>query len=676
LNRIIDKFLETLKIDSAESKSFGTTNGYPSISARALTKDGRNLHMKSIIKGAYYYLLLSVETDEQPNKKFFDSFKFTDHVYLFESEVVYDSIMRFEVQSNHLDPDPYVQQIFRARDAKSDKKVEDELDKSYNQDRNTSYYSENYEEVFVQMDVYSPYYQIKDMKERWDDIIERHAKNDFLYPFFEQREQKDGVHTMEVSFADSSSSRIIHKKFILNLNRMYILSANLDTVSQKSPFIANFFNSFKPVNEDSSAVSVFDDKAKMFFENIRNEDSLVRDAALKAVNQHVIFDEKHVPQMIDAIKNYSFTTEYIDAKITLIKDLGNIKHPDVLPFLESYYLQSSDTSSYQVAVLNALARQKTKKATQLFIKLLDKDIPVVNDNYAIANMLRPYRDSLQLTNYLFPDLLNYTFVNKDYEDEINSLLSSAVTKDVLNPKKYKKYTNDMLKKAKILVKGERSALQNDKKYKGSNWALRRFANLLFPFQRNKKIKSFLDDLMQLNKNFQASLIPMMLRNNVKLTPEFWASMQEDITSYSDFASRIEFLDDKLKKDIPKNLIDQEKLCRSSLFFQNSWNSYDEKKDSIVFLQREFVQTRRDKGWVYFYKTKREKADLWTLAYIGIQPEDESEFKTSLTQTKTRISIPRGVDMDELIKDQIKSIELGDRPRASENNYDGYNFDFW
>lgn len=676
LHRIIDKFLETLKIDSAEVVELGETNGYPSITARALTQDKRYLHLKSMIKGAQYYLLLSVEKDVQPNKRFFDSFQFIEPVYLFESEVIYDSIMRFETKSNHLYPDPYIQQVYQARELKEDRKIDSELEKSYNQDRFYSYFSENYEEIGVDLTVYSPYYHIKDMNKRWDEIIKYHAESDLLYPFAEKRGDENGMQTMEVSFADSTSSRVIHKKFLLNLNRMYVLQTNEDTVSAKSAYVANFFNSFKPINNDPMALSVFDDKAKLFFQRIYDEDSLVRDAAFKALDNFISFDENHVEEMIQTIKNFPFTSDYISTKTALIRDLGFIKHPDVLPFLESYYLQSSDNSLYQIAVLNALARQKTKKATQLLVKLLDKDIPVVNDTRVISRVFGSYRDTLELTSYLFPDLLNYTFVNKTYEDVIYGLLSEAVSQRKINPKKYAKFTNDMLKKAQILVKGERSSLQNNNTYSDTSIDLFYFANMLFPFQRNKKVKAFIASVYKLNNAFQADLISIMLRNDVKISDDFWEKLQNDTDNYANFAARVEFLDEKLKKDVPLNLIDKEKLCRSSLFFNRSWNAYDEKKDSIIFVSKEFVETRREKGWVYFYKVKREKDDLWTLAYIGIQPDEDSKFTTQLNQNQTGIAIPRGGDLDELIREQLKSIQLQDRPRASEDDFGGFDYDFW
>ena len=675
LNRIVDKFLETLKIDSADFKNIGTTQDYPSIVARAKSSDGRYIHIKSVIKGAYYYLLVSSEQNEKPKAQFFDSFSLKEHVYLFEKQEFYDSLLRFSVQSNFLTPDPYTQQIIMANNRLRDAKITDELEKSYNRSQQESYYSENYDEVGVEMIVFSPYAFIKDINEYWDNKIKDIVREEFFYVKKQNRGMQDNMHFLEVSFADSASSRLIHKKYIIHVNRMYVLTANLDTLPQQSEFISDFFNTFKPVNEDRNAISVFDDKAKLYFQNIKSTDSLTRDAALKAVVRFVNFDKIHVEEMIQVIRTYPFGADYINAKITMLKDLGRIDHPAVLPFLSDYYLQMTDTSLYQFAILEALARQKTKKATQLFVKLLEKDVPVSNDNRAIETAFRPFYDSLELTTYLYPTLLSYTFVNSAYEDEIYDLLSTAVWREKISPRAYKKYLNDMLKKSKILVKGERSALQKDKKYLGVNSSLQRFAYLLFPYHKRKQVKALIEDFMRLNLRFQTNLLPIMLRNNMKITPEFMSLLMSDIKNYDRLANVVYNLKDKEKAQLPGITIDQERLCRSRLFY-NGYNAYDEAKDSIVFISKEWVKTRRQEGWVYFYKTKKEKEDNWTMAYIGIQPKNTDEFSVDMRQSKTRISIPRGSKIEDLMRDEIKTIQLKDRPRATEEDFGGFDFEMW
>lgn len=675
LNRIIDKFLETLKIDSAETKSFGLTLGYPSISSSALTSDGRHIHLMSVIKGAYYYLLVSSEKSETRNTKFFDSFTFNDHVYLFDKEVFYDSLLRFSVNSNFLTPDPFYQEIMMARNRLRDAKVQDEMEKSFNRSQANYYYSENYEAIGVEMVVFSPYAHIKDVEEYWDGKIKDYTRSEYFYVYSQERVVSDGMNYMEVAFADSASSRLIYKKYVLNVNRLYVLTANLDTLSQKSAYVNEFFSTFRPVNEDPSAISVFDDKAKLYFQNIRSQDSLTRDAALKAVVRFVNFDKEHVEEMIGVIRTYPFGPDYINAKIQMIKDLGKIDHPMVLPFLSEYYMQVTDTSLYQFAILEALALQKTKRATQLIVRLLDKDIPVSNDSRALEAVFRPFYDSIVLTNYLFPDLLNYTFVNKFYEDEIYTLLATAVSRDKIRPRVYRRQTNGMIKRARILVKGERSALQRDKNYSGSSSALQRFAYLIFPFNRKKQVKTLINEMQRLNLRFQSELLPIMIQNNMKITPEFFERLVSDIKNLDRLAYVVYRMSAEQRALLPANWVDQERLCRSRLFY-NGYSPYDETKDSIVFIGKEWVKTRREAGWVYFYKTKKEKEDNWTLAFIGIQPENTNEFSIDLRQSRTRITIPRGASIEELIREEIKTIELKDRPRATEEDLGGFDFDFW
>jgi hypothetical protein len=233
----------------------------------------------------------------------------------------------------------------------------------------------------------------------------------------------------------------------------------------------------------------------------------------------------------------------------------------------------------------------------------------------------------------------------------------------------------MIKRARILVKGERSSLQRDKNYSGSNSALQRFAYLLFPFHRKKQVKALMEEMMRLNLRFQTEMLPIMMQNNMKITPEFFNKLAADMKNLDRLAIVVFRMSQEQRALLPDNWVDQDRLCRSRLFF-NGYSAYDETKDSIVFIGKEWVKTRREEGWVYFYKTKKEKEDNWTLAYIGIQPENTNEFSIDLRQSRTRITIPRGASIEELIREEIKTIELKDRPRATEEDLGGFDFDFW
>lgn len=676
LNRMLDKFIETLKIDSFEFVRTTKHQNFPSMEAMAYTSEGKSLYLKSIVRGPYYYIMASVNTSELANQRFMNSLQFENFKYHFDTQKQTDSIVRFSVESQYLVPDELSQQIKLARMKMREKNVKNELDKYFNRDQQTSYYSENYEEVNVEVVVFSPYYSVQDLDKFWEKQIQFFNTKKYLYVRNKSFSEKPNMKIMEVTFADSTSSRTIEKKYVLSGKRLYTLTANLDTLSSKSDYIDRFFSSFTPFVDSNNLESVFDDKAALFFSHLTSTDSMTRDAALMALNSGIEFQSKHVQEMIKVIKTYPFGKEYFNAKAELISALGKLNHPEVLPFLTQYYMHQTDTSAYQVAVLNALANQKSKKATKLFIKLLEKDIPVVNDSRSFSSAFRPFYDSLPLATQLYPDLFAYTFVNRSYEEEIYYLASAAVISERLNPKVYKRFTNEMVKKSKIIIKAERSSAQKTKNYSGSNTYLRLYANLLFPYRRKKQVKLLIEDMYKLNNRFRTELIPVMLRNNVKVTQEYIAPLQKDINNYQYLATVIDRLKEKLRDELPKGIIEQERLSRAMLFYGSGFRAYDEAKDSVVFVSKEFVKTRREAGWVYFYKTKRENDDRWTLAYIGIQPENENEFKVDLNETKTNISIPRGALIEDIIQEELKSIQLKDRPRASDELFGGFDFGFW
>ena len=76
--------------------------------------------------------------------------------------------------------------------------------------------------------------------------------------------------------------------------------------------------------------------------------------------------EKDAEKLMSVISNYPFPTKHIEAKEQMIKDLGKLKNPVILPFLTDLYTKMEDTAMYQLAVLKALSLQKNKKASKTF----------------------------------------------------------------------------------------------------------------------------------------------------------------------------------------------------------------------------------------------------------------------------------------------------------------------
>jgi len=74
--------------------------------------------------------------------------------------------------------------------------------------------------------------------------------------------------------------------------------------------------------------------------------------------------------------------------------------------------------------------------------------------------------------------------------------------------------------------------------------------------------------------------------------------------------------------------------------------------------------RRD---VYFFKAKKQKDEKWKLAYIGLEPLDPRKVNLETEVEKKGIKIKDGKDINELINDKLRIIEIIGHKRAREKD---------
>ena len=155
-----------------------------------------------------------------------------------------------------------------------------------------------------------------------------------------------------------------------------------DTLSQESAFVSTFFKSFTP--NPKPARNIFTNCVESFFTDLFSKDSSTHAKAVQDLS-NLYYGEKGVPQIIKALQKLSAADkDYFTVKTKLIAELGYIKdstNPVVVDHLKEIYGQTADTSIFQNAVIEALARHKTSKATALFKELLLQDPPVFEKEF-------------------------------------------------------------------------------------------------------------------------------------------------------------------------------------------------------------------------------------------------------------------------------------------------------
>ena len=679
LNRLTEKFLKSNNIDTF-SIIFNRTAALPSSLAQAKNAKGHYLTLKIIIKGPFYYLLLRVSPAELTMDQFFTNFELNNFEYQFPFEKQIDSTLLFSVNSNYLYPSVFNDQYSKAYEIKNKNLKKIKVDESYKSNAESRiYYSENYERIYVEAYKYHDYAHFDHIDSLWQEEKNYYTKTKQLAIREEKATQVDNKYYLELSLIDTNSSRMIWIKEILHFGTLYTLKANLDTLSTPSLFVQNFFDSFTPF-DTLIGKSVFDSKSDLFFKNIYSSDSLLKAQAIASVNDYINFEDKDFEAIKSVITDYPFTKNQMGTKKQLIEDLCKLKDPSIYDYLLSIYEKFEDTASYQLAILRGLARQNTKKGNELFLKLLEKDIPLSNNSYEIYNIVFPLFDSLSLASNLFPDLLNYTFV-KQYKTPIYMLLSALVTDKKINPKKYKKNYKQILREAKIELKEQISYEQYEQGKKYSNYSydsyknqgndlLTNYVTLLKPYDHKpdvafffKKLNLVKDYIVQTDINVERILLKETVNDSI------WEFLAADLINRSYLYNSLKTIE---KLDyFPEKYKTQNAISASILY----GNNFNQETDSMVFLERKLINLQNDTGYVYFYKSKRKNEDDWVLDYIGLQPTNESKITTAPRFITEGVKIEKYKDLNEIMKAEIESILIDGHKRAKKetkgNDLDWY-----
>jgi hypothetical protein len=85
----------------------------------------------------------------------------------------------------------------------------------------------------------------------------------------------------------------------------------------------------------------------------------------------------------------------------------------------------------------------------------------------------------------------------------------------------------------------------------------------------------------------------------------------------------------------------------------------------LLIKKQFITLNGVPGYFYFFKSKKENDDNWSLDYIGLQPALQQELNVNYELKRENVSINRGKNIDDLIAEHVKSIEIHKRRRASE-----------
>lgn len=676
LKIIAKRYAEQFKYE-LESSEFVEHQGYPAYKSVYKKDSTQYLFIKVIIQGPHYYLLSAQRNINTEPAAFFGSFKLVDYEYQMGFETTTDTLLKYSAtnidahKSSFID---YMLGLYKKQSfLRSQKRQEDYAS---NVEFEDFYVESSSELISMRYKKYHKYYQFKDSTELWD-LLTKYYERKGLY--VKEKDQQNNQ--LDLFLTDTNSIRAIKVKYLLHNDVLYSLKMVTDTLTKPTLFAQNIFDSFTPI-DTVNGNSIFDDKIQLFIDDFTSSDSLQNARAANSTRQ-LSFDLSNEKQCLTILNNINNIKDLeLKNKVDLIRDISYVDFTSdsLTKLLSDIYIGAEDTASVQIAVLNALTSQENGKTYKNINKLIKQEIPLGIEDYSLNRFFYQLKDSLELTNQLFPEMLDLASF-PEFKDHVYDLLAYLIDSSAIDKSVYLPYKHKIVYDAKIELKrriarnikySDRSSYYRTQKNDKDN--LTSLSTILMTFYDDPSVQKFYTKTLKSHDNQLKMQSALLLQKNKKpLNDTIWGYLSKNLETRIELHRGLEELEQL-------HLFDSTYLTQKHFCFAHLYSDTDTLVDSVQFVEKREVVYKGEKGFVYFYKIKEEDESYWKLNYCGIQPIDSNavsnEFDLSYTSYSFKLR-GKANELEDAIEEILESIEYKDRKRVSSTPYDfyGYNFDF-
>lgn len=661
---MVDKLVadKKLRIDTTSSL---TKSKHPALAFVLRNKADEPVFGQIHISGPNYYMLLTTSTDVSTQNTFFSSFKPEAFVYAKTFTTQTDSVFNFSVVTPAR-VNGYDNFIYNLVQGTRYGRGEDL--RFTGEEREKLLVSPTGEVLVFKQTTLHKYQSYKDLNAFWEVFKKQNFKSLVEHKNILLINQEDSSflkQVREIWYTDTNSTRAIRCKLILQNQALYSLMATVDTLGYSSAFIDSAFASFKISTDTLIGTSILKPKNKLFFAQLESRDSVAVFEAVTALSS-VRFDEADFDQLNSLFRNYTHKGFTRDARLSLLQEIAYLDETRALDYLATLYTEFKDSSAYQFAILEALASIRTKESAKAFTKLILEETPFAKDEWSYNSLFWDFRDSVELVQYLLPDILELTdFI--EYRDAIYQTISVAVLRDALKPKQLKRKYSSFLRLAKVELKKQKTADQ-DKSTAYINNALNRYTLMLTLFADKKDVKRFFADALTLSNKAVLSDIMQRVNGHVNIPDSLWNYVAEERRK---LVPLYEYLQDKGELDkLAEQYRSQQALAESFARMR----AYDE-FDTISLIAAKPVELKGGPAIAFFFRVKFEEADFEQLMYV-VFDDVPGQILTNTRLTKKGEEFnPEYDDLDEILNDAQKEIKKYNRERVVEEYDDYYGYDY-
>jgi uncharacterized protein YbaP (TraB family) len=732
LKRMHYEFYLKQKLDSTNTKF--DKNKFEFTSSSKI--ENKEINLKSVVKANKYYLLGTVNASKTKTETFFNSLQVKKYKKEVKYRVYKDTSAYFSVEipkkeneyldfkfepnygyqdnknKNHFEPKSKSVNIYSPKLSKIElnyygphkyesQKAVDSLfanfRKNLAKDFETEEYAENYSNADVAIDSTAAV-DASFVKELLNDDSDKFSPLNYTTSNWNKnlgldtkqkleltnekitQDTKQDYYTFEVLATKPKSIQAIKIKAILKHGELFMLKTLVDKdYKNDDEFIEKAYNSLKVENAKSK--TFFENKFDYFVEDLNSEHDSIKSSAIKSFYELDI-TETDLPKIKNLINTRTFAVDEQEVLSNLYEKLGNLKSPEVSPFLVEAYKKPQVTTEIQFSILQALTSQKSELAYEKIAELLEYDLPISDDAYQVESLFNLFSNDTKNSKVLYPNILEFYSI-KEYHSPIVSFVKDLVADKQINVKKLKSYNKMLLTNAKLEFKRLQSwknksdsQKDNEEEYGYYNEVspyedLNNYLTLLTPFKKDSKIEELISKSKALNiSDFNVAFAERELLENGKISTEMIETLTKDKkTKYN--AYQMMFHNNQQEQ---LNLITKDSIVKAAIDF---YEDFDAKKMTLAQLEPKTITHNNKKITYYFYKKVNIEEQSYTKNEVfltGIAFVEEND-KLNLKAFK-KLESKKIVEESE-IEENIKTlIDKSLNEKHLRANFNGSNNEFY
>lgn len=478
-------------------------------------------------------------------------------------------------------------------------------------------------------------------------------------------------HAMEFVTYDTLSSRGVRIKVFLHGDVAYRLSAATGADGQASDFVNTIFETFEPQNA-LKRPSLFTDRVPLFAHDLISNDSATKAQAQANIDE-VYFNADSTARIIRIVDQLPVDENYEEVKVNLIKRMAFTKDQSVLPWLEKTYNNAEDTIRFKLAVLYVLSRIKTKPSYNLWLKLVNDNIPEATEDHEVAQMISGFglKDTNEYIKLVSPALLKLLYI-QDYKAETYSLLIKLKEKKLIKPSVYKAYLDVMLVDARRELKAQKEK-EKQTWYTQSGGRLVNINKLIIPYYNNAAVKKHFTKVLQTKSDdLKMGTLVMIAQNNFPVVDSMVYNLASKLATRQKLYERLK----QAGKEslFPSEFASPEKRLDGLIYATAAM--VNQAPDTFTVFGQSPVRSRNGTYTVYSFKFKKTEDLVWQTGITAACASDScfNKINRELSGVSAKY-FNENLASSKFIADEVRSIRAS---RKSGNTYyeeEEYDFDF-